>query len=531
MKKRTLFLFFIAVAAVTIGVPLRLDGADAVGEEGVRLVLFKRQITEQQRKRIEHLPGVREIVAFSPYQSHYFSRLYSVVLEGKRPFGSPPDLTAVLAVSLEAVAPVASIETPGIVHHFSIRPAPHAPPITNDPLVNFQWALKSNGQQMILPKGTSIDSEVIHARSDSDLGLKNIQEELEAKIERDLVVGVLDFGLDYKLPDIVDGIAYNTIECGGNGPGENGKDGSDGKDGEDGGDGKDKKDRDGNGYAGDCLGWNVLEANNDPMDDDGHGTHVAGIIAGRRGNGLGISGISNKLKVIPIKVMQRRGRKKKKKNGAAGPFTDTVAKGILYAVTRGVDVINLSLGWPSSLDRQHIRQAIGEALKQGIMVVAAAGNNKNNRPIAPCHYPGVICVGSSRADKKVSSFSNFGAHVDVLAPGDQILGLFPKAAHNSYRANIFNIQGYEIKSGTSQAAPHVSAVAALIKGSLAIGPDQVKGRIFGSAVRGVGKGWRSVFSRWTDPARAGLPHVPSPSAATRVQRLGIADGQPSQWAV
>ena len=340
-----------------------------------------------------------------------------------------------------------------------------------DPLAHLQWALDSHGKQMVLSKGTNTDSEYIHSHPDSDLGIKNVITQWEANITKNLVIAVVDFGLDYNHPDIVDSIAYNSAECDRNGPLYKNPF-------------RPKEDRDGNGHKGDCLGWSFVDednqqGHNDPMDDVGHGTHLAGIIAAKKNNGLGISGVSNRLKILPIKVMHRKQNISSDSKGNS--FTDKVAQGILYAIDRKVDVINLSLGWPSSLDHQHIRQAIAKAIQEGIIVVAAAGNNKHSRPIAPCSYPGVLCVGSSRADKKISHFSNFGAHVDLVAPGDHILGPFPLAAHNRDRANIFNVLGYEIKSGTSQAAAYTSAVAALLKGVLGIGADEVKGRIFASA--------------------------------------------------
>ena len=354
---------------------------------------------------------------------------------------------------------------------------PHSLPLTNDPLVDFQWALDSHGQQIILPKGTYIDSEYIQAVPEADLGIKNIIESIEAKIKRDVVIAIIDSGLDYHLKEIQNGIAYNPAECD--------KSGSTYKN-----PFRPKKDLDGNGYKGDCVGWNVIpngkdsNGNNNPMDDVGHATHLSGAIAAEKNNGLGISGVSNKLKVLPIKVMHRKLEKAERDQARdvdGHSFTNRVAQGIAYAIVRNVDVINLSLGWPSSMDHPPIRQAIQRAIDKGIIVVAAAGNNKNNRPIAPCNYPGVLCVGSSRADKKVSGFSNFGAHVDLLAPGEPILSLFPPSDYNQSTSSTFNLPGYEVKSGTSQSAAYVSAISALLKVALNADGDEVKARLFSTA--------------------------------------------------
>ena len=441
-------------------------------ETEIRLLLFKKPLNKKQQQQLKQLSAtIGKIAPFTPYRSDYFSRLYSLEMSSEqrrqqRQFNWG---------QIQAIAPIENIEVPLPVTALSIHPSPNAAPLTNDPLVTFQWALNSDGQKVVLPNGTSIDSEYINAVPNSDFKIKSIIGEIESKIKQDLIVAVIDFGLDYHHPDIVNNIAYNPEECDLDASGKIYKNRF-----------RPKDDRDGNGYKGDCLGWNFFgkddpQKNNNPMDDMGHGTHVAGIIAAEKDNGLGISGISNRLKVLPIKVMGRKSGEGEDDSSGGDPLTDRVAKGILYAITRKVDVINLSLGWASSMDHQHIRQAVKEAIDQGIMIVAAAGNNQNNRPIAPCNYPEVICVGSSRIDKKVSSFSNFGGHIDLLAPGDQILSLFPHVAHNSDRPNLFNIPGYEIKSGTSQAAPMIAAAAALLKGALGIDPDEVKARLFSSA--------------------------------------------------
>ena len=433
------------------------------------LVLFEQQIDQRQLQQIKKIEAVKQIVAFSPYRSNYFSRLYSLHV---RQHLWQRDLPR-----LHAIAPVVSVETPTEVRPLSIFPNPDAPPITNDPFSRLQWALDNNGQRILMPMGTDIDSEYIYSVPGADIGTKNILTELEAKMERDMLIGVLDFGLDYLHPDIINNIAYNSIECNTDSSGRIYRNPY-----------EPKEDRDGNGYKGDCIGWNFDESNdlqgdNRPIDEViGHGTHVTGIIAAERDNAIGTAGVSNKLKVVPIKVMHDD-QNEDGEDSVGISFTDRVAKGILYAIIRGVDVINLSLGWPSALDHQHIRKAIQEALNKDIIIVAAAGNNKNNRPIAPCSYPGVICVGSSRIDKKISSFSNFGGHVDLLAPGDFILSLFPKSAHNTLKTgpSIFNFPGYEIKNGTSQSAPFLSAAAALLKGALGINSDQVKARLFSTA--------------------------------------------------
>ena len=345
--------------------------------------------------------------------------------------------------------------------------------MANDLLLSFQWPLRSQGQEMIFPNGTYIDSELVRAVTGADLGA-SIIDEIESKVKRDLVIAVLDFGVDYNHEDIVNNIAYNPIECD-KGPSGNYKNPF-----------RPQEDRDGNGYKGDCIGWNFMSGNrlgedNNPMDKSGHGTHIAGIMAAEKNNYIGISGLSNRVKILPVRIWSRQKEEVSRALEGGKSLTDRVINGVRYAMLRGVDAINFSLGWPSGLDSKAVQEVVQEAIGKGIIVVAAAGNNNNSRPIAPCKYPGVICVGSFRADKKVSLSSNFGIHVDIVAPGDHILSLFPTSVHNKYQANVFNLPGYEVKSGTSQAAPYITGLSVLLKNSLGIDSDETKARLFMSA--------------------------------------------------
>ena len=329
---------------------------------------------------------------------------------------------------------------------------------------NYQWGLK-NGGHTILDEIDDIRSTEVPGEPGMDLSWSQIRKDFDQKVKKNIVVAVIDSGVDIDHPDIQENLSWNLKECD-----------------------KDRKipfspdeDKDGNGYKGDCLGWNFTNersGQNRPLDDLGHGTHVSGIIAAEVNNGRGISGVSNKLKILPVKVLFKEKKKKKRgetEGGGLKGFSDRLAKGILYATKMKADVINLSLGWPNAADTQHIREAFKEALSQGITIVAAAGNNNMSVPLFPCSYKGVICVGSIDADGKISSFSNFGGHVDILAPGDNILSLYPTTQEPLH----FSIKGYEIKNGTSQAAPYVSATAGILKGIFPeITPDEIKARLF-----------------------------------------------------
>ncbi|MFI5390292.1 MAG: S8 family peptidase, partial [Bacteriovoracales bacterium] len=227
-------------------------------------------------------------------------------------------------------------------------------------------------------------------------------------------------------------------------------------------------------------GWDFTSktagGDNIPEDDLGHGTHIAGIIAAVTNNNIGITGLSNKLKILPIKVLNKNEEAGGK--GENGSLTDRIAKGLLFAIKSGAKVINMSLGWPLILDTNYLRETIKEVLRNNITIVAAAGNNNNNSPIFPCAYKGVICVGSINVDGNISGFSNYGGYVDVLAPGDDILSTIPLSMDSDY----FSVKGYDLKNGTSQASPFIAGIAGILKGiNPDISEDEIKARIFKSA--------------------------------------------------
>jgi subtilisin family serine protease len=170
-------------------------------------------------------------------------------------------------------------------------------------------------------------------------------------------------------------------------------------------------------------------------DDQGHGTHVAGTIAARD-NSFGVVGVAPEAKLFIVKALDARG---------SGNFS-TVSEGIRSCVAHHANVINLSLG--SEDGSETITSAIHDALEAGVVVVAAAGNEK--RPVDfPANVPGVIAVSSMSKEFKFSYFSNRGQGIAFIAPGEDILSTFPGSQ-------------YAYSQGTSQAAPHVAGVAALL---------------------------------------------------------------------
>ena len=188
-----------------------------------------------------------------------------------------------------------------------------------------------------------------------------------------------------------------------------------------------------------AAGYDFVNRDTVAQDDDGHGTHVAGIIGATLNNGIGIAGVANQCTIIPIKVMAQNG---------TGKSSD-VRDGIYWAVAKGADVINLSLG--SSLDSTAIEEAIQYAVSQDCVVVAASGNEGSNRVYYPAAGPGVIGVASTDANDARSGFSNYGPGVDIAAPGMDIYSTWWPG------------MGYAWGVGTSMSAPHVSGVVALIR--------------------------------------------------------------------
>lgn len=192
-------------------------------------------------------------------------------------------------------------------------------------------------------------------------------------------------------------------------------------------------------------GFNALAPNLAPVDDNGHGTGVAGLIGAAADNGIGIAGVCWGCQLMPVKVLNARGA-----GGDAG-----VAMGLRWAVDRGARVVNLSLG--GGEDSRTLRDAVQYAVDRGVVIVAASGNERQegNQPNYPAAYPNVIAVGATGQDDRVTDFSNTGDHLDLVAPGVNLWTTLPGGR-------------YGRPSGTSFASPHVSGAAALI---LSLRPD------------------------------------------------------------
>ena len=246
-----------------------------------------------------------------------------------------------------------------------------------------------------------------------------------------VVVAVIDTGVDYNHEDLQDNIWTNSAEVSG----------------------QKGTDDDNNGYVDDVHGINLIDPNETPMDDHGHGTHVAGIIA-MENNNVGGVGIAYKSKIMPIKA-----------GGADGTFySSDIAKGIEYAYKNGADVINMSFG--SSAHSALIENALQDAFGSCVLV-AAAGNESTptadcplgGRNMYPASYSYVIGVMAYDEANSFASFSNWdykpnaNAEYEVVAPGVSVYSTLPNGRYASW-------------NGTSMAAPMVSAEAAILRSSL-----------------------------------------------------------------
>lgn len=216
-------------------------------------------------------------------------------------------------------------------------------------------------------------------------------------------------------------------------------------------------DNDGNGFIDDVHGWNFINDNGHPDDDNGHGTHVTDTIAGGINNSVGIAGIAPSVTILPIKVLDSTGT----------GTTATIANGIRYAMANGANIINLSLG--GTQDDPLLASAIHDAEAAGIVVIAAAGNDGGSTLNFPARYNGVVSVGAVQYDESRTSYSNYGPGLTVMAPGGNVDldqngdgspdGIAAQTC-SSTSCSTFSMQYYE---GTSQAAAQVSGVMALLE--------------------------------------------------------------------
>jgi subtilisin family serine protease len=235
-----------------------------------------------------------------------------------------------------------------------------------------------------------------------------------------VTVAVVDSGVDMTHADLVANLWTNPHEVPGNGV-----------------------DDDGDGHVDDVHGWDAIGGDADPTDDNGHGTSLAGVVAARGDNGIGVAGVAWRARIMPVKVVDL---------GASAPSA-AIADGIRYAVAHGADIVLLALA--GSDPGAYLQDAVRTASDAGVLVVCAVGNGGHDIDAAPEYpasfdFPNLVRVAATGRDGRLSRMSNVGPRtVDIAAAGDGILSTAMGG-------------GYERRSGTSLAAATVAGAAALL---------------------------------------------------------------------
>lgn len=231
----------------------------------------------------------------------------------------------------------------------------------------------------------------------------------------DVVVAVLDTGVDYNHPELADNIWHNPGEIPANGI-----------------------DDDGNGFVDDDIGWDFAYGDRNPMDDHGHGTACAGIIAAVGDNASQIAGIAYRCRVMCVKIGLSSGYS----------YDSMFAPGVVYAADMGAKVQSIS--YFSDDLTPLLRAAVDYAWSKGCLVIAAAGNFNEPFPIYPAGYDKAVAVAATTSADRKASFSNFGSWVDVSAPG---VGIYATTLGGGYTDRF---------AGTSAATPNAAGVTALL---------------------------------------------------------------------
>lgn len=232
------------------------------------------------------------------------------------------------------------------------------------------------------------------------------------------------------------------------------------------------------------AGYDFINNDNDPNDDEGHGSHVCGTVAQSSHNGIGVTGAAYNCTIMPVKVLNDQG---------CGTY-DLVADGIYWAADNGADIINLSLS--GSVDLTVLRDAVDYAWNKGVVIVCAAGNSGSNVPEFPAAYPDSISVSATNYLDQLADYSNYGSTIDICAPGGDGGDHNGDGYMDGILQNTFGDSGdgYYFYTGTSMAAPHVTGAAALVKAADPSLTNSEIRSILESTARDLdGSGWNQYY--------------------------------------
>lgn len=370
------------------------------------------------------------------------------------------------------------------VEYAFLDPIMHARQVStpNDECFDSQWNLHNDGQQF---PGSVNDADIDAPEA---WGITTG--------DPDVIIAVLDTGVDLDHLDIQDNLWTNTDELNGI-PGV---------------------DDDGNGFEDDVHGWDFVNDDPDPQDDNDHGTQVAGIAAARH-NEMEIAGVCGNCRIMAVKVLD---------NQFSGYYLKTV-KGIEYAVDKGADIINLSLGVRSLLPWQQseFHSIIQYAYNENTVLVGVSGNDGINSIEYPARFPEVIAIGATGWDDHRWPNSNYGNELDFVAPGENVLGTVRGGGGDPCN---------NLVHGTSLAAPHISGIVGLMLSvNDDLEPAEVRQILTQTAEDQVGPaeedtpGWDQYYGFGRVNAYAAVRAAnPIPSVRTDADELFIAPGEQRQ---
>jgi len=310
--------------------------------------------------------------------------------------------------------------------------------IPNDPMFEKLWGMNNTGQTH--PRDIFLGGGIVSGTSGADI---DAPEAWSMAHNSDIIIAVIDSGVDYTHPELSMNMWFNEVEFYG----------------------EPDVDDDGNNRFDDIYGEDYIFADGDPMDDRFHGTHCAGIIGANGNNIVGVTGVCWNNKIIALKFLNYEGI----------GYTNKAILCIEYAVEMGAKILSNSWGGRWNEYTNALKDTIEAAGEQGVLFVAAAGNDDwdLDYEYLPNIYPAefdcnnIITVMSTDSDDSKSSFSNYGLiSVDLAAPGSDILSTFP--SFQTYAMYLYNLYGYDLStyyetiSGTSMSCPHVAAACALV---------------------------------------------------------------------